>query len=313
MKEIREAEMIGIDGGGTKTEFALFDAAGKVKKRIRLGPSNPNSVGYETALDTVLSGITEVTDGSYAPTAIFMGGSGLDEDETTGKMKKALESVYPHTIIRLENDISNVIACGSDNDECLAVICGTGAIVYAKKHGKQRRFGGYGYLLDFGGSGFDIGKAGLNAALREQDGIGSHTRITDYIIKLTGGFLWDHIPELYRGGQSYIASFSECVFKAFSEGDETARRILKENALCLSSYIKAASKICGIKGPVVAAGGIIKNNPAYKDMLEENMPEGMSLEVPDTEPIYGACIRAAMLTGADTEGLRAGLREACGE
>ena len=52
-----EKMMIGIDGGGTKTEFVLFSESGRVLNRIVLGGSNPNTVGMENAINILQLGI----------------------------------------------------------------------------------------------------------------------------------------------------------------------------------------------------------------------------------------------------------------
>ena len=46
-----EKMMIGIDGGGTKTEFVLFSESGRILKRIVLDGCNPNTVGMEEAMN----------------------------------------------------------------------------------------------------------------------------------------------------------------------------------------------------------------------------------------------------------------------
>ena len=48
--------MIAIDGGGTKTEFILFDDKGRVIKRKIAGGSNMNSLGSQTAFSVIKSG-----------------------------------------------------------------------------------------------------------------------------------------------------------------------------------------------------------------------------------------------------------------
>ena len=49
--------MIAIDGGGTKTEFCLFNTSGEVLDRLVLGATNPNIVGLGVALSVLKTGI----------------------------------------------------------------------------------------------------------------------------------------------------------------------------------------------------------------------------------------------------------------
>ena len=55
-----EQYFLGIDGGGTKTDFALTDSEGNLLSRVILGASNPNDVGISAVQDVLLRGIIEV-------------------------------------------------------------------------------------------------------------------------------------------------------------------------------------------------------------------------------------------------------------
>ena len=52
--------MIGVDGGGTKTEFILFDEDGNILERIVLGACNPNAVGIQNGYDILKQGINKL-------------------------------------------------------------------------------------------------------------------------------------------------------------------------------------------------------------------------------------------------------------
>lgn len=55
---------LGIDGGGTKTEFALADASGNVLRKIKLGSSNPVDIGFDKSAAVMDEGIRRLT-GEY--------------------------------------------------------------------------------------------------------------------------------------------------------------------------------------------------------------------------------------------------------
>src|ERR1700730_7408101 len=46
--------VLGLDGGGTKTDCVLMDETGAVLVRTRSGPSNPSRVGLEAALAALI-------------------------------------------------------------------------------------------------------------------------------------------------------------------------------------------------------------------------------------------------------------------
>ena len=118
-----EKMMIGIDGGGTKTEFVLFSESGRVLNRIVLGGSNPNTVGMENAINILQLGIDTLLRIKGKISGIFVGAAGLDSGNNTSKIKKMLKEKYPKVKIRCENDVFNVIACGKNLDQCVAAIC----------------------------------------------------------------------------------------------------------------------------------------------------------------------------------------------
>lgn len=299
----RERMMIGIDGGGTKTEFVLFSENGRILNRIALGGCNPNTVGIENAMDILKLGIDTFLKIEGKVSGIFVGAAGLDSGNNTLKIKAMLKEKYPNVKIQCENDIFNVIACGKNLEKCTAAICGTGMIVYANQNGKLRRFGGRGYLLDEGGSGYDIGRDAICAALDEREGLGKHSILTDLVEEKLGNTVWESIQDIYSKNQPYIASFAPCVFKAYENGDDIAKQILERNAKRLALLINFAVNNCDVGKYVVASGGIIKEKASFREMVKNSLDADIELDIPNYPPVYGACIMCCRLCGIDAKSL----------
>lgn len=299
-----ERRMIGIDGGGSKTEFILFTESGKILKRVLLGGSNPNNVGMESTINTFTMGIDALVGTETEVCGIFVGASGLDTGENTKEVKNILKKKYPNAAIRCENDIFNVIACGTNPDRCIAAICGTGIAVYANENGELRRFGGRGYLLDEGGSGYHIGRDAICAALDVEDGLQEKGLLSECVRQKLGAGVWDSIRKIYGESQSYMASFATCVFEAYAGGDEQARQILEKNAAYLAKLINMAAESGGKKTHIVASGSIVARSEVFRGMLMDKLKEDLVLEVPDYPPVYGACIMACKLCGIKTDGVK---------
>lgn len=293
--------MIGIDGGGTKTEFILFSKSGRIINRVVLGGSNPNTVGIQNAIEVLKTGIDVLLKVGEKVYGIFAGVSGLDSGNNTEQIKESLKKAYPGIKIQCENDIFNVIVCGKHLDRCVAVISGTGMIIYANQNGQLKHFGGRGYLLDKGGSGYHIGCDAICAAQDARDGVGEHSILTDLVEEKLGNIVWDSIRDIYEKGQAYIASFTPCVFRAYEHGDKIAEHILKSNAQCLAELINFVIKHCNAGNYVVASGGIIKQRPDFQDMLKGMLEKDVELDVPDYPPVYGACIMCCRLCNIDTK------------
>ena len=309
-EDLRAKEyMIAIDGGGTKTEFALFSDEGHVIQRLKLDGMNPNVFGIEGSLHVLEVGIDTLLVNAPTLNAIFVGGAGLEDEENRKRVLGWLRKKYTKVIIEGENDVANVIESGAHPEECVAAICGTGSVVYTKKAGVVQKFGGYGYLLDSGGSGFEIGKAGINAVLKEQEGMIEHTLITDFLEEKLGFLPKENLSKIYEAGQAYISSCSTCVFSAYENGDRVAEEILRHNAKILAEGICYAMEKSGVRKYVVSSGGNLQKQKAFVKMVEEYLPEDVTMDVPDVPPIYGACLRAAKLMSVDSEEMKKTLRD----
>lgn len=300
-KNDSERMMIGIDGGGTKTEFILFSESGRIQNRIVLDGCNPNTVGMESAMDVLKLGIDTLMKIEKKVYGIFVGAAGLDSGNNTSQIKTMLKEKYPNVKIQCENDIFNVIACGRNLDQCTAAICGTGMIIYANQNGNLRRFGGRGYLLDKGGSGYHIGRDAICAALDAREGLGEYSILTDLVEEKLGNRVWENIQDIYSKNQSYIASFTPCVFKAYENGDDIAKQILEHNADCLAELINFAVKNCNVGKYVVASGGILRQKNSFCEMVKDRLDTEIELDIPDYPPVYGACIMCCRLCGIDTK------------
>ncbi len=304
-----ERAMIAVDGGGTKTEFVLFSESGRVLGRIKKDGCNPNVSGLEGSIDVLKSGINALLRENTNVVGAFVGSAGFATGDYKHVISRELKKSYPKLKIRCETDIWNVIAAATDEESCIAAICGTGMVVYANEQGELHRIGGWGYLLDEGGSGFTIGRDCLRAALAERDGIGEHTALTEMCEERIGCRMWEHISEIYKGGNSYIASFAPIVSRAAEMGDRVAMRILGDNADAMLGAIKCAAERYDCGKTLIMVGSVISKDKMYREMIEEKLPDGFRLLVSEKPPVYGACVECAKLCGVDKRELETNFDE----
>ncbi len=296
--------LVGVDGGGTKTEFVLFCEDGTLCKRLVLEGSNPNVHGLERCVATLTDGLERLLDTGPRPAAIFVGCAGFLSGDYAQQVRQALEAAYPKCRVDCSSDIMNIIATGSNSRRCIAAICGTGSVVYANQERTLHRLGGAGYLLDKQGSGFDIGADVLRTALGQRDGSGPESAMTALAEARLGGPVWEHIPQIYQAGPAYIASFAPIAFQAYDRGDEQAARLLREHAGYLAGLIAAAAAQYDCGRIVTVSGGIFRSGEVFLQLVRERLPAGLEVEVPAFPPVFGACVLAGELCGLDTEPLR---------
>ena len=295
--------MIGIDGGGTKTEFVAFAESGNVLDRFVLGGSNPNAVGIEQSALLLQEGIDRIVSVHGAVRGVFVGASGFLTGGNGKIIEKILKERYPNVILRCETDIMNVIASGTDEENCIAAICGTGSVVYAKVGDTLHRLTGWGYLLSRNGSGYDIGKAALQTALADEEGLGQPSKITPLVKARLGGLVSLCIREVYCHDQSYIASFAPLVFTALEQGDEIAAQILDDNAKELALVINHAANGYPCGNRVILSGGLITGNALFRSMVEKYLHPGLTMVVPKLPQVLGACRLCAKISGVELKNM----------
>lgn len=189
--------LLAVDGGGTKTEFVLFTESGQVLERLTLGGSNPNSVGMEKTLETLSEGVEKMLAVRSDLAAFYAGVAGCTNLEHQRTIRTYMKKRFPGMGFDIQSDILNVMHSAECGEKCITVICGTGSIVYVRTGEGMHRLGGWGYLFDSAGSGYDLGRDAVCAALAQNDGIGPETRIKPLLEARLGGNVWAMVNRLY--------------------------------------------------------------------------------------------------------------------
>ena len=290
---------IGIDGGGTKTEFALIDETGTRLNSIVLEGCNPNTVGVKKTVSILRQGIDFLRPGEGNVAGIYLGCAGLATGGNADAVRTELEAVYPGIRIGCDTDIRNVIACSSAPDNCLAAICGTGCVVFGCSGGVLRRTGGAGYRFEHSGSGFELGRDAITAALRQRDGMGERTVLTELVEEKLGCPVWDAVHELYRKDNAYIASFAPLVLRAAEKGDRAANAILDESVENMVQLIRTAMTKTPTARTLILSGSLFTRGELFCRRVTERLPAGLAVERISCPPVWGACLQAAKLCGAE--------------
>ncbi len=298
---------IGIDGGGTKTEFVLFNEYGNIRKRIVLGGTNPNLYGLQNICLVLKKGIDSLLYSCRANEkvlGIYCGISGAMSGDHHFKIEKYLEEQYHGIPCGCHSDIFNVAASATDNDQCIAVICGTGLNVTAINGERLKRLGGRGYLLEGKGSGYDIGRDALTAVLAFDEGVGQDTKLKILVEKKLGKSVWESIQQIYSADQSFIASFAVDVFTAYKEGDDVAKRILQENMSSITDKINYLVKNFECGDTVIFTGGLTLEMELLREFIQMAIPQHIKILVPDLPQIFGACKCCVKQFGVLKEGFK---------
>ena len=285
---------LGIDGGGTKTAFLLQRADGVEVASCVLGPSNPNDVGMDACFSVLSEGISAVTAGiDRFEIAAFAGiaGGGLSGNNAAliGAFLKKQGFAYAEN----GSDVENAIEAALHGENGVAVIAGTGSIAFSQENGVQYRVGGWGYLLDGAGSGYDIGRDALTAVSRALDGRGRETVLSGALQAALGASFYDAIPTIYNGGKRLIASLAPIVFDAARTGDAVALEIVQKNAAYIAELITVAhGQLRDKRAPAVVIGGLANHQDLLSPLIRAKIPADIVVKFETEHMIKGAVARA---------------------
>src|SRR5262245_12292714 len=179
---------LGIDGGGTKTLAVVVDADGRERGRGAASGANLRAVGIEQAMTSLWTAATAAAEqaGASLPVArAWMGLAGVDRPADQQLLLPRLAPCFARAV-QLTNDAELVLSA-LEHAVGVAVISGTGSIVLGRDPaGMTARVGGWGHLLGDEGSGYDIGRAALQAAVQAADGRGRPTTLLHQLLERCG-------------------------------------------------------------------------------------------------------------------------------
>lgn len=281
---------LGIDGGGTKTEFAVVSSSGYVLRHVLKPGCNPNDIGFSATEKLISDGINEILLEFPSIKSIFCGLSGISTSNYAAKLQSSLEATYPKALINVRGDIFNLFALNDNAD--MAIISGTGSVVFAKTDNGYKRLGGWGHLFDLAGSAYDVGREAIRLALSEEDCEEEPSYISKLVYqKLGASTVWEKIGALYSGGKPYIADFASLVFDAYAKADKYAIKIIDNTAKALAELLETAKRRYKTGNIAIASGGLFQH---HEEIMKEHISRytKIKLETCELAPICGACKNA---------------------
>jgi len=300
---------LGIDGGGTKTEFVCMDAAGTVLATALTGTTYHLQVGFEEVMRRLQAGISQVCAAAgIAPAAIdhaFFGLPAYGEDSAVDpRIHAGCGAVLGHGRYAVGNDMICGWAGSLGCEDGINIVAGTGSIGYGERQGKSARVGGWGEVFGDEGSAYWIAIKGLALFTRMSDGRTARGPLHQRIV--TALSLADDLDlcALAMGeggmGRTEIAGLAGLVSEAAAAGDAGARSILvragrelADMALALRSSLEFPE---GATVPVSWSGGVLSREPIVRgEFLRLVGEHGFAAIEPRFAPGYGSALYARKL------------------
>jgi N-acetylglucosamine kinase-like BadF-type ATPase len=303
--------VVGLDGGGTKTEAILADPSGTILCQKTGGPSNFQILGVEKAATVILDLVQQCSAeancqaGDIAVVVAGLTGAGREADrnrmlDAVREEMKRRDLSFERVII--ESDARIALEGAFGGAAGIILIGGTGSIAFGKGHdGSIYRVGGWGRILGDEGSGYAIGREGLNAVTRQLDGRIRSTILTTLVGQKFGLTSQEKIIQAVYKEQFDVASIAPLVIHGASQHDLECERILNKATFELTEHVRAlllkieaASRgRARQKIPLAFIGGLLANDTLLRKIVHHritfSLPQ-ISIVEPESSPAQGAIL-----------------------
>lgn len=297
------ALLLGVDGGGSKTAFALCDLAGRILARFQGDTSNYNQVGFDgvtAALTEGLAALRQEADPDHVTIAgavLGLGGVGEiagDDPLLRAAVRDALGDT-PHLVV---NDAEVGWAGALALAPGINVVAGTGSIAYGvNASGDTARAGGWAWAVGDEGSAHWLGRRILQVFTQQADGRRPRTALYACVRERLGvkddvevRFLPLHAP------RKDVAALSTILPEALARGDETPQALYAEAAEELALHVNGIRSQIRFEEPVDVSGtgGVFRSTPFVREAFARVLPRhGARYVSPRATPVEGALMMAA--------------------
>ena len=282
---------IGIDGGGTKTKFDLFDSDKNSIASITTPTIHPAQASFKEVVSVLNTAkeklLANINDRDYVlKVGAGLGGYGINADYRK-KLEGEFSTVFDE--FKLYSDAYAAMLGALAGEDGILMIAGTGSIALAKVGDETFRCGGFGYRYGDEGSAYSIGKALISRALKEADGRLDKSIVSDLVadyfdniginIIATSDFSRDKIAGLAAAASKYV------------ENSESVRDIFLAAAKEISLHIKAIGKNfeSGKRIRLSYIGGVFRSGYILECIKEMN--RGIELVAPIYPPEKGSILQ----------------------
>lgn len=278
--------VLGIDGGGTSCRAALATADGSVLGRAKSGAAN-----IRTDLTGARANIVDAAQQAFVAagrdpglipqTPAILGLAGAN----VGTYRQQLEAILPFRISRVETDAEIALEGAVGSGDGAMAILGTGTAYMARKNGRSRAIGGWGFQVGDQGSGARIGRDLLEQTLLAYDGIREGSPLTQAMLAIFRNNPEDVVEFTTNAKPGDFGGFAPKVFE-HAEKDGVAIWILDKAV----ADVEAALGVLDLGGddPLCLLGGLA---PLYAPRLSARY---RALLKPPLDDALGGAVQMAV-------------------
>ena len=287
-------KILGVEGGGTKTAWALAERDGQELRVVDQGKLPPSN--FRLATPDRLRAIFAELPKQIDRAGIFLAGCGTAEDRQS--LANLCAEIWPGAKIVTGSDRESGLAAALGHGDGIVVNAGSGSSVTGRRGDKIENAGGWGHILGDAGGGYFLSIQALRLIMREYD---LHRGEVQFTTKVLQALSLNNLDELVRWAQTAdkmeIAMLVPVVFEAAANGDARVMEIIEEGARCLSEYAEIVATRLRLLAPkVILLGGLFQRDSiythAFRRRLKKNLPDAR-VATAERAPELGAAWLAA--------------------
>lgn len=267
--------VVGVDGGGTRTQAVVLSLDGRllgraVSRAALLDPTNAEEVAraihHAAQAAAAEAGLT-------LPAAVVHAGvAGAGRASVRESLAVFLRDAGVADRIAVGTDVAAAAKDALGDGPGIVLLAGTGSIAWGRGvDGAEGRVGGWGALLGDEGSGYALGLAGLRAVVRARDGRDPATALTEKLLSKTGvAEVEGLVPWVQTATKAQVAALAPLLVD-LAASDSVAADILAHAAAELATQASVLARRLAPwpdRGPVVhLAGGVLSPGSALRDRV----------------------------------------------
>lgn len=280
--------VLGIEGGGTKTEWLHLASDGA--HTTILGQGNLPAANIKAISDSALVRLFGVLPRDVTHVGAFLAGCGTEMDRV--RLRELAAEVWPGASITVGSDRASGLATAFRDEDGIVVIAGTGSAVHGRRDGRLERAGGWGQLLGDRGGGYTIAMQGLRHVLTTYDLEQRITPLAERVLQaLALGGLDELVDWAKNADKMSVAKLAPVIFAAAAQGDAGMLGVIDEGARVLADFTRAVARRLESDAPEIKLmGGLFGHHALYVNLYE------MHLALPNAR--VGLCMESGAIGAA---------------
>ncbi|MDZ4309590.1 MAG: BadF/BadG/BcrA/BcrD ATPase family protein [Cypionkella sp.] len=282
--------VLGLDGGGSKTEAVVINRRGGVVVWLRSDGLDPHDLGWQVRLAALAAEL-----GPVSAAVLGLPCYGEIADVSAGQDAVVAELFGAQAVVL--NDVAVAFNGALAGAEGVLVLAGTGSMAWARGPGGTHRVGGWGHLFGDEGSAHWIGRTALALVSQHLDGRKPPSGFAHGLLREMGIAAEDLLGWTFaQNPRAGLASVAAWVSRLAQSGSPEAAAMLAEAATHLAQAGLTAGRLAGLAAPPrwSFAGGVMQDACVIAGLTAAM---GCPPTAPLLPPVGGAALAAAQAAG----------------